>query len=303
MILKEAELLQEVQAIFARTGKANLLVPNGDDGAVFSARNQVIACADVAVEGVHFKLEWSSLYEVGRKITAANLADVCAMGGWPEFLLVTLVLPDKYLEDALDLARGIADEADLVGAQVIGGDLSSGRELSISITALGETVKPLLRSGAKIGDAVYISSLPGFSAAGLEILRSGRKIDSEIQRSAINQHKAPSLDYERYKASFAKLNCAIDVSDGLTTDAEHIATASHVKIDLSSNALRKSELKEIDPVNFLNWVLHGGEDHVLLGTSDRDLPEFIEIGKVLEGSGVTLDGKEIASGGYSHAWK
>lgn len=302
IILKEAELLQKVQAIFARTGKANLLVPNGDDGAVFSAKNQVIACADVAVEGVHFNLEWSSLYEVGRKITAANLADVCAMGGWPEFLLVTLVLPEKYLADALDLARGIAAEADLVGAQVIGGDLSSGRELSISITALGETVKPLLRSGAKVGDAVYVSSLPGLSAAGLEILRSGKSAESEIHRSAVNQHKAPALDYQKYKSNFAKLNCAIDVSDGLTTDAEHIAAASNVKIDLSSTALQKSQLKEIDPVNFLNWILHGGEDHVLLGTSDSNLPGFIEIGKVLEGTGVTLDGKEITSGGYSHAW-
>ncbi|NDG09572.1 MAG: thiamine-phosphate kinase, partial [Actinobacteria bacterium] len=91
--MREAELIEQIQSIFARTGKANLIVPNGDDGAVFTSEKQVVACADVAVEGVHFRPKWSSLFEVGRKITAANLADICAMGGWPNFLLVTVVLP------------------------------------------------------------------------------------------------------------------------------------------------------------------------------------------------------------------
>jgi thiamine-monophosphate kinase len=99
--LREAELIEQIQSIFARTGKANLVVPNGDDGAVFTSEKQVVACADVAVEGVHFRPKWSSLFEVGRKITAANLADICAMGGWPNFLLVTVVLPEKYLSNAL----------------------------------------------------------------------------------------------------------------------------------------------------------------------------------------------------------
>lgn len=301
-VLKESELIQQVQAIFARTGKANLLVPNGDDGAVFTAKNPVVVCADVAVEGVHFKAEWSSLYEVGRKITAANLADIFAMGGLPNFLLVTLVLPEKYLGQATDLAKGIAAEADFVGAQVIGGDISSGEKLSISITALGETEKPLLRSGAKVGDLLWVSTLPGFSAAGLELLRSGKSPESEIARRAINQHKAPTLDYAKYRDSFLELSSAIDVSDGLSTDAGHIAAASKVRIDLNSQALRASELKDIDPTNFLDWVLHGGEDHVLLGTSDKKVPGFIEIGKVLEGSGVTLDGRAMKSEGYSHAW-
>jgi thiamine-monophosphate kinase len=300
--LREAELIEQIQSIFARTGKANLVVPNGDDGAVFTAKNQVIACADVAVEGIHFKSEWSSLYEVGRKITAANLADICAMGGWPDFLLVTVVLPEKYLSNALDLAKGIAFEADLVGAQVVGGDVSTGGELSISITALGETVKPLLRSGAAVGDSVYISSLPGFSAAGLYLLSNKKKYDSEIATSAIAQHKTPTLEYAKYRESYANLNCAIDVSDGLVSDAAHLAKASNVRIDLNSDSLRRSSLKEIDGEIFMDWVLNGGEDHVLLGTSAHTIPGFIEIGTVLAGSGVTLDGREIAARGYSHGW-
>lgn len=295
-------MLEQIQAIFARTGKASLVVPNGDDGAVFTSEKQVVACADVAVEGVHFKPEWSSLFEVGRKITAANLADICAMGGWPNFLLVTVVLPEKYLTGVLDLAKGIAHEADLVGAQVVGGDLSTGAELSISITALGETTKPLLRSGAVVGDSVYISSLPGFSAAGLFLLNRGKEIRTELAPKAILQHKAPTIEYQKYRDSFAKLNCAIDVSDGLVSDAAHLAKASNVRIDLNSEILSRSELKELDAENYFGWVLHGGEDHVLLGTSDNEISGFLKIGKVLSGSGVSLDGKDISEDGYAHSW-
>jgi thiamine-monophosphate kinase len=300
--LREAELVGQIQAIFARTGKANLVVPNGDDGAVFTSEKSVVACADVAVEGVHFKPEWSSLFEVGRKITAANLADICAMGGWPNFLLVTVVLPEKYLSGVLDLAKGIAYEADLVGAQVIGGDVSAGGELSISITALGETTKPLLRSGAKVGESLYVSSLPGLSAVGLFLLGSGKEIGTELAKKAVLQHKAPTIEYQKYRDSFAKLSSAIDVSDGLVSDATHLATASNVRIDLNVETLSRSELKQIDGDNYLDWVLNGGEDHVLLGTSTEVAPGFIEIGKVLEGSGVTLDGKEIKAGGFTHSW-
>ena len=301
--MREAELIEQIQSIFARTGKANLVVPNGDDGAVFTYEKQVVACADVAVEGVHFRPKWSSLFEVGRKITAANLADICAMGGWPNFLLVTVVLPEKYLSNALDLAKGIAYEADLVGAQVIGGDLSTGAELSISITALGETTKPLLRSGAVVGDSVYISSLPGFSAAGLYLLSNEKKIDSEIATRAIAQHTSPTIDYEKYRSSYEKLNCAIDISDGLVSDAGHIAKASGVRIDLDSKVLRTSELQQIDDARYLDWVLNGGEDHALFGTSSEDVAGFIRIGKIISGSGVTLDGNEIAAGGFTHSWR
>jgi thiamine-monophosphate kinase len=301
--MQEAELLREIQAIFARPAKPNLSVPNGDDGAVFRSNKEVIACADVAVEGVHFKPEWSSFFEVGRKITAANLADICAMGGWPEFVLVTVVLPEKYVGSAIELAKGIAFEADLVGAQVIGGDISSGRELSISITALGETSTPLLRSGARVGDSVYVSDLPGLSAAGLELLNLGKVARLKIEERAISQHKAPAIEYFKYRESYLKLNSAIDISDGLASDAGHIANASGVRIDLDVAALKLSELKEIDGERFLDWVLNGGEDHVLLGTSSEVVAGFIKIGKVLTGQGVTLDGKEITAGGFAHNWK
>lgn len=300
--MEEAELLAQVAAIFQRAPKANLVVPNGDDGAVFTAQNQVIACSDVANEDVHFKLEWSSYFEIGRKITAANLADICAMGGWPEFLLVTVTLGKRHLSGILDLAEGIAAEADLVGAQVIGGDISSGEKLSISMTALGQTSRPILRSGARVGDQVFISHLPGLSAAGLSLLKSGGENTLELERRAIAQHKAPKIEYEKYRGAYKYLNSAIDVSDGLIRDAGHIASASGVKIEISSAALRESELKSLAPEGFLDWIFSGGEDHALLGTASESVPGFIAIGSVVEGSGVSVDGANLEAGGWSHSW-
>jgi thiamine-monophosphate kinase len=301
--MKETELITSIQAIFNRPQRANLLVPNGDDGAVFRSSKKVITCADVAVEGVHFDLSWSSYFEVGRKITAANLADIAAMGGWPEFLLLTVVLSERHVKGALELAEGIAYEADRAGAQVIGGDISRGSELSISITALGETERAILRSGARPGERVFVSSIPGFSAAGLEILKSGAEKDSELKERAVNAHKAPTLDYQKYQSAFAALSSAIDISDGLLVDAGHIAAASGVAIDLSSESLLQSELARLDKDRALKWILSGGEDHVLLGTSTESIPGFVEIGKVLSGSGIFLDGKAIEIEGYSHDWQ
>lgn len=302
--MREAELLAQLREIFDRAPKPELRVGNGDDGAVFdpTGRN-VIVSSDLAVAGVHFRREWSTGFDIGRKITAANLADICAMGGWPEYLVVNVALPKSYLGDVADLARGIAAEADLVSAQVIGGDLSSGDELMISITAIGYCDRPIERSGARVGDAIVVTSLPGSSAAGLELLRTGRNDGSELAARVIDQHKAPKLDYERYRNVADFLSSATDISDGLVVDAQHLADASSVKFAISSDTLRTSELAALDGARYLDWVLGGGEDHILLGTtSEPERSGMIVIGNVEAGSGVTLDGVAVTGLGFTHNW-
>ena len=170
----ESELIAALTAVF-KSSDLRVLIGIGDDGAVIapSPLKSVLA-TDMAVEGVHFNRDWSTLREIGAKITAANLADIFAMGGDPKYLLVSAGLtPDFGIPEITELATGIAEEAALVGASVVGGDISRAEQLVISISVFGEVENPITRSGAKVGDSVIISGLPGRSAAGLLQLKNG----------------------------------------------------------------------------------------------------------------------------------
>ena len=320
-MVREEEVLQQVRAIFdtsktSASAAVNIVIGNGDDGAVVKLdEGLTILSTDMAVENIHFRRTWSTPQEIGRKITAANLADICAMGGWPEYLLVAVAFPKDYLDDLEDLARGISEEATKVGASVIGGDLSQGSELVISITAVGRTLRAITRSGAKVGDVVMISHLPGWSKAGLEILSRDLTHASESSQRALMQHRAPHIDYNKYRKVYSVLNSATDISDGLLIDSGHIAGASGVALDLQSTFIEKAEgfaalhqlVQEFGTgeSSGMDFVLSGGEDHVLLITTST--PEkcegFIEIGRVEHGEGVLLDGKVVSGGaGYQHQW-
>ena len=171
----------------------------------------------------HLLTEWSTLKEIGAKITAANLADIYAMGGEPKYLLVSAGLPEGItIEEVRELASGIKAEADFVRAAVVGGDISKASELVISIAAIGEVEKPVRRSGAKVGDKVFISNLPGFSAAGLAQLKIGVR-----ESKYLSLHKKPVVPYAM-GVKFAGINSMADVSDGLLSECANIATASKV---------------------------------------------------------------------------
>ncbi len=297
----ESELIAALSAVFTLSDP-NILVGIGDDGAVIKAspQNSVLA-TDMAVEGVHFKREWSSLHEIGAKITAANLADIFAMGGDPKYLLVSAGLTSDFgIAEIKALANGIKSEADLVGAAIVGGDISRAEKLVISISVFGEVTNPITRSGAKVGDSVIISGLPGKSAAGLSQLQSG-VTDSTF----ISAHKKPVLNYELAK-KFRTANAMCDVSDGLLSELNHIASASNVGIELESKLISAipgfKELGEATELEIWDLVLAGGEDHVFVATTSSDVPEgaFV-IGKVVNGSGVSVSGvSKLPATGFRH---
>jgi thiamine-monophosphate kinase len=308
LIESEATLIERLRELFHTRLQSSVEVGIGDDAAVISAsKSKLVATVDMAIEDVHFRRAWSTPFQIGAKLTTANLADIFAMGAKPKYLLVAAAITEaNNLEVVTELANGIKSVADKFEVAVIGGDLSKGEKMSLSITAFGELSKnPILRSGAKVGDLVYVSALPGLSAAGLAIL--GRGLDRP--RYVVDAHLNPKLTAPNELIAVANSMC--DISDGVTTDGSNIAKASEVDIELSkqliSNTAGFSDLKELaDELSedVFDWILSGGEDHFFLATVDPKNAKNelgVQIGVVKEGKGqVTLDGAIIQKAGYQH---
>ena len=281
----ESELIAAVRAIFEATPDGRVLIGIGDDGAVIAQpKGKVVLATDIAVEGTHFNREWSSLFEIGAKITAANLADIYAMGGRPEYLLVAAALPHGFtVPEIQELARGIVDEASKVGARVVGGDITASKDLVISIAVYGSVKDSVARSGAQVGDLVIISDLPGASAAGLELLKQGVRDERTLP------HRRPIVNYEAARDfALAGVSAMCDVSDGLTSELLHIAKASGVGIEIRTD----------EAIDF-----NGGEDHIFVATISPHLPfprQAIEIGRVVLGKGVRINGEIATHQGFTH---
>lgn len=302
----ESQMLAAISEIFNLGPNPEIEIGIGDDAAVVAptSRKRLYA-TDMVVEGSHFRRDWSTPREIGGKVTAANLADIYAMGGTPRFLLVAAGIPSPFtLNEIRELAQGIQGEADLVGARVIGGDLTRAEKLTISITVIGEVEEPILRSTARAGDSIVISALTGYSALGYELLKQGTK------DARSTHHRKPNVIYSKVadltadeRARFTSL---IDTSDSLISEANHIASASGMQLQLSTELI--SELPGFTEIDFLarnehldlwKMILHGGEDHRFLGTVSGDLPEgFFAIGKVIAGTGVTVDGTVVSHEGF-----
>ncbi len=302
MAFTEREVISVLQEIFA-TADSRLTVGIGDDAAVVATNAQSIITSDMAVEDVHFKLEWSSPFDIGRKITAANVADILSMGGKCDFLTASVALTGgETLQWIESLARGMKHEADLAGALIVGGDIARGPKVVISMTAVGNSPSPILRSGARVGDGIYLSSLTGWSAAGLELLTREISINSATAEKALSEFSAPTLDYS---IDFLGATAMADVSDSVLVQAEQIADASGVQLaldqDLISAAPEFNELSELATelnADVMQWILAGGEDHVLLATG-ANLPG-VRIGSVVAGSGITGVEMKMAPVSWSH---
>src|SRR3954469_2751585 len=216
---------------------ASCLLGPGDDGAVVSAPDRrVVVSTDVLVEGRHFRRDWSSARDVGHRAAAANLADIAAMGAMPTALLVALCAPPKLeVAWAEELADGLGAEAALVGAGVVGGDMSSSPTLTIAVTALGDLggLPPVVRSGARPGDVVAVCGRLGHAAAGYTVLSRGFRTPKLL----VEAFRRPEVPYlEGPRAAMLGATAMIDISDGLVADLGRVATASGVAIALTREA-------------------------------------------------------------------
>jgi len=289
-------------------GRATLLGP-GDDAALVAVRGgRVVATTDMLVEGRHFRLDWSSPNDVGRKAAAQNLADVAAMGGVGTALLIALALPgETEVSWAEAFYDGVREECDAVGAGVVGGDLvRSDSGITIAVTALGSMRgrEPVTRAGAKPGDVVAIAGRVGWSAAGLAVLSRGFR----TPRALVDAHRYPSVPYAAGPvAADLGATAMCDVSDGLVADLRSIAVASGVSIEITTEVLEvTAQMRDaaaalgVDPVR---WLLDGGEDHALIACfpSGVELPEpWLTIGRVVRGRGVYVDGRPSDDQGFDH---
>ena len=301
----EFPLIDALQALFPQGEQ--VLVGPGDDAAVLRIRNgHVVVSTDVLVEGRHFRRDWASAADIGHRAAAANLSDVNAMGGRAHSLTIGLAAPrDLPAQWALEFAQGFADECALVGASVVGGDLTSADQVVVAVTVLGScTSSPVLRSGAVPGDVLALCGRQGWAAAGLTVLGRGFR----SPRVLVEAYRRPEPPYDAGGvAADAGATAMIDVSDGLLADARHVAEASGVAIDVRRDAFEVPEpllavaaATGTDPLQFM---LGGGDDHALLATfPEGSVPEGWQVvGAVTEGSGVTVDGAPYdGQTGWSH---
>lgn len=287
-----------VDALGARFAQGEqVLIGPGDDAAMVAVPDgRVVVSTDLLVDTRHFRRDWASALDIGHKAAAQNLSDINAMGGHATALTVGLAAPaDLPVAWALELADGIAEEAALVGASVVGGDLTSADQLMIAVTVLGAVDgEPVRRSGARPGDVVALAGRQGWAAGGLAVLARGFR----SPRKLVDAYRRPEPPYAAgAQAQRLGATAMIDVSDGLLADVGHVATSSGVAVDIDTSAFELAEpLQAVgaalgaDPMRF---ILGGGDDHALVATFPPGTvlpPAWTLIGTVSEGEGVTVDG-------------
>ncbi|WP_165423742.1 thiamine-phosphate kinase [Ktedonosporobacter rubrisoli] len=279
--LGEFELIKRLTAHLP--GRADVLLGVGDDCAVLDLQSEalLLTTCDSQVEGVHFTLQTSSPEQIGRKALAINLSDIAAMGGEPRYALISLILPPALPLSVLEgIYAGLRAEATRFNTALVGGNVAGtgqAAQLIIDITLLGtvERGHVLMRSGAQVGDILFVTGTPGDSAAGFyTLLHPDPAYPARAQEVVRQRHRTPNprVHEGRILSQLGTnvVTAMLDISDGLSGDLEHLCTRSQVGALIEAERLPLSPaLRAIaahtlrDP---LDWALHGGEDYELLFT-------------------------------------
>jgi thiamine-monophosphate kinase len=299
--MSERDLIARIRELFPRTG---------DDAAVIG--NQVIT-NDVLVENVDFTRD-IPLRFVARKSLTINLSDIAAMGGKPRYAIVAIgSLDEERAAAIIEELAGFARENDV---EIVGGDLSRAEQLFISVTLIGQAAQPILRSGARRGDRIYLSRPIGGSAAGLSLIQRGTEGADYAEREFIESAKRRHLEPEAEVALGLKLagvaTSCIDVSDGFSTDLHHLCDASKVGALLDGDRIPPfPDLPRFGPrlgINVRDAVLHGGEEYALLFTSalrESELSARVgrpvyAVGRITQELGVRINGEILEPRGFDH---
>ncbi|MCF6293169.1 MAG: thiamine-phosphate kinase [Robiginitomaculum sp.] len=301
-----------------------------DDGAIISAtKNRLVVVKDLVQAGVH-TLKSDSLCDIVRKAILVNLSDLAAMGARPKFILLGLCLGKNVDPEQLtSVAETIRVECEEYSIALIGGDTVIGLgPTTVSVTAIGELASnPILRSGAKTGDDVWVTGDIGDAALGLRLLQSDADshefscLDAGLRSTITEKYYSPSPRVELGMNLPSIANSLIDISDGLFADARHIASTSKVSLQLDLSAVPLSLAfvqwsNHVDNFDLMLRVLGGGDDYELLFTAPIQHRQQIQnmgaklsvktskIGTVIAGNKVVVtNGKttiNTASTGFTH---
>ena len=278
----EFQLIQSLPRQFSTQG-FHPTVGTGDDAAVFpsSSSKQVVLSTDLLVEDIHFSKKTSTFYDIGYKAAASNLSDIAAMGATPTAIFVAIALPSSLTyENWQEFYRGLAKPCKDHKVQLLGGDTSSSpTSLFIAITITGE-IHPehiLTRQGAKNGDLIYVSGTLGDSAGGLTYLKKYSRPPqlsklSKQMKFIVERHVHPTarIALGQLLASRPYASAAMDLSDGLSSDLNHLCQHSQVGALISTSQIPISpqihHYANRIGVNPIQWSLYGGEDYELLFT-------------------------------------
>jgi thiamine-monophosphate kinase len=223
-----------IRAIYARLGDAAYGL--GDDCALLRADKATIALSiDISVEGVHFERDWLTLPEIGYRAAVAALSDLAAEGARAAGLLVSVGVPSGGpADEAAEIMGGVGTAAADAGAKVLGGDLTRAPLLIVDVCAIGTAPRPVRRIGAEPGDGLWVTGQLGGMALALQEYRAGRRPAPDLaERFARPQ---PRLAAGQWLASQGA-HAMIDLSDGLSSDAGHVAAASGVALEIALERL------------------------------------------------------------------
>jgi len=276
-----------------------LLIGIGDDAAAWHGDASIqLATVDSLIQGVHFSLDTISWEELGWKALAANLSDIAAMGGLPRYALVSLALPDSTeVEEVIALYKGMIELAKQFEVAIVGGDTSSAPLVTISITILGSTKSQdkhvLSRSAAKPGERVAVTGYLGAAAAGAEMLSKQLQFSPEATACLKEAFLRPYPRIAEGQLLVEQgVKTAIDISDGLVSDLDHICKASQVSARIEVDRV---PILPAVKTNFgdraLELALSGGEDYELLFTGNAQVVDKV---RTAASCPVTVIGEVVA---------
>jgi len=318
----ELRLIEAIRQTLGAPGE-RVIRWTGDDAAVVRSRPFAVTSIDTVAEGTHFELASSSPADIGHKALATALSDLAAMGADAGEAYVSLALPRGLAEDdALAIAIGVAELAQRTGTTVAGGDVVTAGALvvTVAVTGWAESEDALVgRDGAKPGDLIGVTGELGAATGGLAVLRGELpELDSAVADALAARHRRPEPRLAAGAAlAAAGATAMIDLSDGIATDARHLAAASGVRLDLDIDSLPLAagvvDLAEARGADARVIGLAGGEDYELLFTIEperwdaaaaaTDVP-LTRLGSALEGAGVNFEGTQPpdldALRGYEH---